>query len=241
MMPTDQDQPAPDPALPAPLSEDEIVFRAAGFTFTLEELAESDDHLRWVLRTHQPAEGKSFCPVCDLRAPCDLVSLAGTALYRAAALDATRQELAVAQEQAAEENRHRARAVREGFRLAQDRDTARAEVQRLRAVLGEMVDAESIFRVSMVFGGQQLEESWHRLREAADLAAPLTTTTPSAPVAQAAADAGEGMDALFLVGYGLACEICGQRSPHGHNGAELASFSPTPPADHPAGGEHGSE
>jgi hypothetical protein len=67
------------------MSDKEIVFRVNGITWTLAELAEGDEHLRWLIDTHRPADGKSFCPVCDTRAPCDYVSLAATGLARSSA------------------------------------------------------------------------------------------------------------------------------------------------------------
>ena len=70
-------------------------YRVDGIAHTLENLSESDEHLRWVMEQHAPPDGKSFCPVCDLRAPCDMVSLAASGLARSTERDEMHRRLVV--------------------------------------------------------------------------------------------------------------------------------------------------
>lgn len=50
--------------------------------WTYVELAENEQHLRFLIEDHSPDtnSGKTYCPVCDRRAPCDITTLAATAL-----------------------------------------------------------------------------------------------------------------------------------------------------------------
>lgn len=54
--------------------------------FTLENLSESDEYLKGVIESHTPADGREFCDVCSTRAPCDVIYLAASGLYRSKAL-----------------------------------------------------------------------------------------------------------------------------------------------------------
>jgi hypothetical protein len=59
----------------------------------LESLAESDHHLQWLVARHLPPKGKTFCPVCDSRSPCDYLSLAISGLARSAEIERLREQV----------------------------------------------------------------------------------------------------------------------------------------------------
>ena len=50
--------------------------------WTYVDLAENEQHLRYLIADHSPDthSGKTYCPQCDRRAPCDITTLAATAL-----------------------------------------------------------------------------------------------------------------------------------------------------------------
>lgn len=58
--------------------------------WTYADLAENEAHLRFLIDDHSPDtnSGRTFCPICDRRAPCEIVELASTGLAAMAERDA---------------------------------------------------------------------------------------------------------------------------------------------------------
>ena len=57
----------------------------------LADVAESDEHARWIVRTHTEdgtGDGRHRCTVCDSWWPCDLLGLAALAVLRKEERDA---------------------------------------------------------------------------------------------------------------------------------------------------------